>query len=128
MKEIELLKELQDIEVLARKSAEQKARAAALRDEIPEPLLGHYDRLTARGKKGVVMIRKVIGGGVCTGCRMQLPSGVYASLMRDEDITMCDNCARYLLAGPEEAEELPPLKRKVVRTRSKPVATAVPAV
>lgn len=128
MKEIELLKELQDIDLLARKSAGQKIRAAALRQEIPDPLLGHYDRLAVRGKKGVALARRVEGGGLCTGCRMRLPSGVYASLLRDEDIAMCDNCARYLLLEPEGAVPVTLPKKKVARSRAKAMASAVPAI
>lgn len=107
MKQIELLKELQDIEFLARKTAEEKARAAELRQTIPAPLLGHYDRLAARGKKGVAVVLRTPTGGVCGGCRMRLPTGVYAKLLRDDDIAMCDNCARYLLLAPEEAAPAP---------------------
>ena len=112
MKEIELLNELQTLELLARKSADQKARIAALREEIPDPLLGHYDRLMTRGKKGVALVRRVTGGGLCTGCRMRLPSGPYATLLRDEDVAMCENCARYLLLEPEEPAPEPPPKAK----------------
>lgn len=117
MKEIELLKELQDIELLARKSAEQKARATELRAEVPAPLVAHYDRLMVRGKKGVAMANRVTGGGICTGCRMRLPSGVYAALLRDDDIAMCDNCARYLLLSAEEPPPSAPAKKKVGRRR-----------
>lgn len=124
MKQIELLKELQDIEFLSRKSADQKARAAALREEVLAPLLAHYERLTVRGKKGVAMARRVEGGGLCTGCRMRLPSGVYASLLRDEDIAMCDTCARYLLLDPQEPPPPPPLKKKVGRPRKTAAKTA----
>ena len=68
----------------------------ALRRQIPEPILAHYDRLRARGKRGVALVRH----GVCSGCQMKLATGVHAALLRDDDIAMCDSCARYLLVAP----------------------------
>ena len=117
MKEIELLKELQDLELLARKTADQKARIKTLREEIPDPLLGHYDRLMNRGKKGVALVQRVSGGGLCTGCRMRLPSGPFVTLLRDEDVAMCENCSRYLLLAPEDEPE-PPKKRRRARKKT----------
>lgn len=120
MKEIELLQELQDIELLSRKSAELKARAAELRCLVPAPLLGHYDRLMVRGKKGVAYVRH----GVCGGCRMRLASGANAQLLRDEDIVMCDNCARYLLAAKDPEPEVLPARKKTATKRRKPKAAS----
>ncbi|RME96332.1 MAG: hypothetical protein D6766_01000 [Verrucomicrobia bacterium] len=122
MKEIELLKELQDIEFLARKTAEEKARAAELRQIIPAPILGHYDRLAARGKKGVALVQRTPTGGVCGGCRMRLATGAYARLLRGDDIAMCDNCARYLLLAPEEPP--PPAPRSKARRKGAARAAA----
>jgi predicted nucleic acid-binding Zn-ribbon protein len=110
MKIIERLFELQEIE-LGPKPRSPKAReaAASIRNEIPPTVLGHYDRLLARGKKGVALVRH----GVCSGCRMKLASGIYAALLRDEDIAMCDSCARYLLiAADTPVERAPPVSRK----------------
>lgn len=99
MKVIERLFELQVLELgPAAGSAEGKKAAEALKKEIPEPILGHYRRLMDRGKKGVALVRH----GVCSGCMMQLAIGVFAALRRDDDIAMCDTCARYLLLAPEE--------------------------
>lgn len=70
--------------------------AETLRDElrktIPTPILGHYDRLVARGKKGVALVRNQ----VCTGCHMRLPIGTINTLMQNQDIQLCDTCGRYL--------------------------------
>jgi len=71
-----------------------------LRKIIPQPFLGHYDRLRAREKKGVALIRNQ----VCAGCHMTLPIGKVTIVMRGEDIQLCDNCGRYLyLAEAPEA-------------------------
>lgn len=92
----------------------------ALRRQIPEPILAHYDRLRARGKRGVALVRH----GVCSGCQMKLATGVHAALLRDEDIAMCDSCARYLLVAPDQPPpapepEPPPKKAPAKRGRRK---------
>jgi predicted nucleic acid-binding Zn-ribbon protein len=70
-----------------------------LRVQIPQPILGHYDRLRVRGKKGVAVVRNQ----ACTGCYMKQPIGKITVLMRDKDIQLCDSCGRYLYL-PSEAE------------------------
>src|SRR6516164_11476765 len=74
-----------------------ESQRTALRNTIPPPILGHYDRLVARGKKGVAVIRNQ----VCTGCHMRLPIGTINTLMQNHDIQLCDTCGRYLYL-PEE--------------------------
>ena len=92
-----------------------------LRSRIPQPILGHYDRLVARGKKGVAMVRNQ----VCTGCHMRLPIGTINTLLQGHDIQLCDTCGRYLVLAEPEAnrpEEFPapskpsrkPRKRKAL--------------
>jgi hypothetical protein len=100
MKVIQRLYELQGLEMGPKAELpETRHLAKAIRKEIPEQVLAHYDRLRARDKKGVALVRH----GVCTGCQLKLASGVYAHLLRDEDIAMCDSCARYLLLASDEA-------------------------
>ena len=109
---IENLLKLQSIEFGNQKGSEKQI--AELRGTIPEPILGHYDRLRARDKKGVAVVRNQ----VCTGCHMRLPIGVITILMQDRDIQLCDSCGRYLyleLPAPASAEPAPvkaPKKRK----------------
>ncbi|MGO8926682.1 MAG: C4-type zinc ribbon domain-containing protein [Limisphaerales bacterium] len=80
-----------------------EAQTAALRSNIPQPFIGHYDRLHVRGKKGIVAVRNQ----VCTGCHMHVPIGQITVLMRGEDIQLCESCGRYLyLPDPAEAEFL----------------------
>ena len=128
MKIIERLLELQELEMGPKaESPEARQSAEAIRKEIPEPVLGHYDRLKARGKKGVALVRH----GVCSGCQMKLASGVYAALLRDEDIAMCDTCARYLLPAPEPppAPTPPPepVKKPAARRGRRKAAPEAPA-
>jgi predicted nucleic acid-binding Zn-ribbon protein len=98
---IKNLLKLQTLEFEETVEGETEETVRKLRDRIPKPILGHYDRLTARGKRGVAIVRH----RVCTGCHMQIPVATVNILLRDEDIQMCDNCGRYLClpAVPEEA-------------------------
>ena len=90
-----------DFEEVREKNAETVK--ADLRAKIPLQILGHYDRLFARGKKGVAMVRDQ----VCTGCHMRLPIGVVTTLMHNQDIQLCDTCGRYLYL-PEVGEVAAP--------------------
>lgn len=76
-------------------------RIAELRRKIPAPILGHYDRLGARGKKGLAVVRHQ----TCTGCHMRLPLGVFLNLLHGRDVYLCDNCQRYLFAQEEVVGE-----------------------
>lgn len=109
-----------------------EAQKNEIRNSIPQPILGHYDRLVARGKKGVAIVRNQ----VCTGCHMRLPIGTINTLMQHQDIQLCDSCGRYLYL-PETSEipaapavptaaaapEVKPQKRAPKRKR-KPLAPA----
>jgi predicted nucleic acid-binding Zn-ribbon protein len=80
-----------------------EAQTAELRGSIPQPIIGHYERLRVRGKKGVAMVRNQ----VCTGCHMHVPIGQITVLMRGEDVQLCESCGRYLyLPDPAETEAL----------------------
>jgi len=77
-----------------------KAQGAELRGKIPAPILAHYDRLRIRGKKGIAIVRNQ----VCTGCHMRVPIGLITTVMRGEDVQICENCGRYIcLPNPAEA-------------------------
>src|SRR5512140_3459705 len=82
---------------IADKSIE--AQTAELRGNIPQPIIGHYERLRIRGKKGIAAVRNQ----VCTGCHMHVPIGQITVLMRGEDIQLCESCGRYLYL-PDAAE------------------------
>lgn len=96
-------------------TAENEKTIQRLRKGIPAPILAHYNRLLARGKAGVALVRH----GVCTACHMKLATGLCAELFHAEDISICDTCGRYLLLAPEErAAQLAP------KTKEKPAASA----
>ena len=96
---IQSLLKLQALELGEETGKSAQAEIAELRGQIPPPILGHYDRLRVRGKKGLAVVRNQ----VCTGCHMQQPIGKITILMRDEDVQLCDTCGRYLYL-PDRAE------------------------
>src|SRR6266704_3038165 len=98
----DVLQQLMKLQTLEFESPSQKPDEALvkdLREKIPQPILGHYDRLRVRGKRGIAIVRN----SVCTGCHMLLPVGVVTRLMHDNDIQLCDTCGRYLFL-PEQGE------------------------
>ena len=107
--------QLQSIEFEGITERNVEPAIAELRGKIPLQILGHYDRLVARGKKGITAVH----GQVCSGCHVQVPLGVVMTLKRGQDIQICENCGRYLYLPPavetETAEPATSLKpaRKV---------------
>jgi len=102
---------------------EQKAAAELLREQIPTPILAHFDRMIAGGRNGVSLVRN----GVCGGCHMRVPVGTAASLVNPNDVHLCENCGSYLalaLEEPEAETAAAPVEKPAVvrRTRKKLVA------
>lgn len=126
MKELmQNLLKLQTLEFAAKQGETAEATIAELRGKIPPQILGHYDRLRVRGKKGLVPVRNQ----VCTGCHMRLPLAVIMTLKHDEDIQLCDTCGRYLYladaaGGESESKPLEPKAAKSPRKRKKTVSVA----
>ncbi len=122
MKIIEQLFELQELELGSQADTPSARREIeSLRCQVPVTILGHFDRLVSRGKKAVALVRH----GVCSGCQMKLPSGLYAKLLRDDDICVCDNCARYLMLVPEPAPApVPAAPARKRATRRRPASRA----
>ena len=95
------LLKLQALEFNETRQKNVEAQMTQLRGSIPAQILGHYNRLVARCKKGVAVVRNQ----VCTGCHMQLPIGTINTLMQGQDIQLCDTCGRYLyLPDPAESQ------------------------
>jgi predicted nucleic acid-binding Zn-ribbon protein len=87
---------LQSLQFGEVKDKNAEAITTELRAKIPLPILVHYDRLVARRKKGVAIVRNQ----VCTGCHMHLPIGVIMTLKHAQDIQLCESCGRYLYLPP----------------------------
>jgi len=101
-------------DVRARPTAAQ-AELEKLRAEVPPPILAHYERLVARGKKGVAVVRS----GVCAGCNLRLTTAKLLNLSTTpNEVHLCDNCGRYLylpeaaLVGLAETKPAPPAPTK----------------
>jgi len=113
----ELLQNLIKLQSLEFSEVEDKNTEAAmteLRAKIPSQILGHYDRLVAKGKKGITLVRDQ----VCTGCHMRVPIGGIMALKHGEDIQLCESCGRYLYLPP--ATEAEPAKSAEPTAKSKP--------
>lgn len=93
---------LQNLEFGGEETDDTAAQVAELRGKIPPPVLGHYDRLRVRGKKGLA----VVNNQVCSGCHMRLPLAVIMTLRHGQDLQLCDNCGRYLYL-PDETPGVP---------------------
>lgn len=121
----ELLQNLLKLQALEFNETTEKdpaARIEELRKLVPLPILGHFDRLIARGKKGVAIVRNQ----VCAGCHMKLPIGTINTLMQGQDIQLCDSCGRYLyLPDPAEAQFVE--KIEAAKPTAKPRKRKAPA-
>ena len=91
-----------------------EAQATELRGKIPQPFIGHYERLRVRGKKGVAVVRNQ----VCGGCHMCVPIGQINVLMRGQDIQLCESCGRYLYL-PSPAETEAPAQTEAAKPKAK---------
>jgi len=100
---LEKLMSLQTLELqTGRGKKEREAEIKALREAIPLPIQGHFDRLLVRGKKPMAVVRH----GTCTACHIRVAIGVLATLAHGEDVQLCGNCGRYLYL-PEDESVLP---------------------
>jgi len=123
---------LQSLEFVETKEKNAAASIAELRGKIPPQIIAHYDRLLARGKKGVAAVRNQ----VCTGCHMRVPIGVVATLMHDTDIQICESCGRYLYlsdsppatAPKEPAKPKPARKARTPKNSTQLVPTPNPSM
>jgi predicted nucleic acid-binding Zn-ribbon protein len=120
---IQNLLELQTLEFGKATSPAIAAMIADLRSKIPAPILGHYDRLRVRGKKGLA----IVVNQVCTGCHMSVPIGAILTIKHGQDVQLCESCGRYLYlpaeetAPPAEAPvELKPARTPRRRSKSPP--------
>lgn len=113
------LVQLQSIEFSDTENENDAAVVCELRSQIPAQILGHYDRLVARGKKGLAQVRHQ----TCTACHMKIPLGAVLTLRRGDDIVLCESCGRYLYLD-ETSDPLPPAKKKLSRRKATPLVSA----
>ena len=93
-KVMEQLLALQNLQFDERsRTSRSNAEMEKLRDNVPTPILAHYERLVLRGRKGVAMAR----AGVCSECHLHITRDKLAKLSAtSNEVHLCDNCGRYL--------------------------------
>lgn len=92
-KEFDRLKEIygKEIEAGADEGEKLKKQAEALKKNVDDALAAKYAQIKTKWKNPVA----VLNGDRCSGCNMQLPSGVVAKVKAGE-IIECDSCGRIL--------------------------------
>ncbi|MFQ3669991.1 MAG: C4-type zinc ribbon domain-containing protein [Verrucomicrobiia bacterium] len=90
---------------LKRLSPKARDRINAARALIPLPILGHHDRMRARGRKSVAAVRH----GVCTACHIALSGGAWNQLKKSTDLALCENCGSYIYYAEDPAPPPEPL-------------------
>lgn len=100
----------------------QRAREQA-RKGVPTYVLGHHDRLIARNKRSVAVVRH----GVCSACHMKLPSG-HRRRSRAKDLDVCDHCGVFLVWEEEtdirQPQQTPRLRATGRKTKEQQVKHA----
>lgn len=103
---IEALRRLNDLEAEpiagwagALTEREREIAIERAREGLPTSLLGHHDRLIARGKRSLAIVRN----GVCGACHLNLPLGHRHPSRRGDDLDVCDNCGVFLEWAPVSA-------------------------
>jgi hypothetical protein len=107
-----------------RQTSAVKEEIAKLRSDVPEGILGHFDRLLARRKKGVAIARN----NVCSECHLKISSGTWANLSHRRDIHLCESCGRYLHLPPQNPTDLPQVSSpspKVTKSHGKAAPSLV---
>lgn len=78
---------------------EKRLEIERLRSILPASILGHHDRMLQQGKASVAPVRN----GVCSACRLRLPSGHLARLKSSQDLEVCDHCGTFIYLPAETA-------------------------
>ena len=88
----ELAKELARLETDFREASAQ----------VEKPLLDRYNQVKASRKDQPLA---AVRGGICTGCRLQIPPQLIAQVKRSDDLQICPYCRRMLYWEGEPATE-----------------------
>jgi uncharacterized protein len=80
-------------EILSQIEAEKRARAASIAI-LPADVATRYEALRAKSAGPVV---GVLAEGMCSACRVGLPSTKVEKLLEGPDMTSCPNCGRILV-------------------------------
>ncbi|MGI6663957.1 MAG: zinc ribbon domain-containing protein [Christensenellaceae bacterium] len=94
-KEYDTLRETYDAEMqeVSGEITEMEASVAAIGKEIEPTLLEEYKRIKGIRSNPVAVLEE----NRCTGCNMQLPSGVAGRVVSSDSPVLCENCGRILV-------------------------------
>ncbi|MBS3819252.1 PTS sugar transporter subunit IIA [bacterium] len=98
-----LIKKLQEIEISKKKATpEQREKldkeAKLIRGELDAAILDRFDKLME--KYGYAVAEVV--DGVCRGCNINVATGISSSIEGSNDIYICENCGKFLVAPKKE--------------------------
>ena len=98
-----LLMKLQKIEIKNRKAPkkqqkELKKQADLIREELDEVLVDRFDRLMQRYGFAVAEVED----GACQGCNINMATGMSAAIEGSNDIYVCENCGKFLVAAKKK--------------------------
>jgi predicted nucleic acid-binding Zn-ribbon protein len=104
-----------------KKLAEWNAKRDALRQEISEDLLRHYERVAKFRGSGLAEVR----AQKCMGCQVMLRPQTYNDVTLGEKVMVCESCQRIYYYNP--ANEVKPEQEVITvtgRKRARPKADA----
>ncbi|MBN2409708.1 MAG: PTS sugar transporter subunit IIA [Candidatus Aminicenantes bacterium] len=95
-----LLAKLQEIELRKKKASKEQLKelrkhAELIREELDEALLTRFDKLMERYGFAVAEVRD----GACQGCNMRIATQMSSAIEDSNDIYICENCGKYLVAA-----------------------------
>jgi len=70
------------------------ARQVELRAQVPNAILGHFDRMLAQGRSGIAPLRN----GICGGCHIRIPRAHIAGIRGSHELDVCDQCGTFIYA------------------------------
>ncbi len=103
-----LLKKLQDIEFKKRRASgaqlrELQKKADLIREELDHATLTRFDRLLERYGYAVAEVEN----GVCQSCNINVATVMSSAIEGSNDIYICENCGKFLVASNKSAKEKP---------------------
>lgn len=98
-----LLKKLQDIEIRIRRAPKDKLEELqkhrnVIREDLDQSLLARFDLLMDRYGYAVAEVVE----GVCRSCNMSVSTQMASAIEESNDIYVCENCGKYLVAARKE--------------------------
>jgi len=89
---------------LAEELAQLEVRQREASAQVEKSLLERYNQIKAARKDQALA---AVRGGICGGCRLQIPPQLIAEVKRSEDLHVCPYCRRMLYWEGEPVVEAP---------------------